>query len=53
MHKNKKLPYVTLFSQLNIESEHINTVNKTKNYYSTLIFSCFPQYLDKKVGASG
>ena len=48
LHKNKNLPHVILFSQLNIESEHINTVNKTKTYHRTLIFSCFPQYLDKK-----
>ena len=50
--KNKKLPSVTLFSRLNIEFEHINTINRTKNYYSTLIFLCFRQYLQKKVRAS-
>ena len=52
LQKNKKLPSVTLFSRLNIESEHINAVNRTKNYHSTLIFLCFRQYLDKKVGTS-
>ena len=49
----KKLPYVTIFIQLNIEPEHIEAENKTKNYHSTLIFSCLCQYLDKKVGGSG
>ena len=52
MRKNKKLPSVTLFSKLNIESEHINTLNTTKNYQSTLICLCFHQWLDKKVGTS-
>ena len=51
LHKNKKLPSVTLFSKLNVESEHINAVNRTKSH-STLIFLCFRQYLDKKVGTS-
>ena len=31
---------------LNIESEQINAVNKTKNYHSIVIISCFRQYLD-------
>ena len=26
---------------MNIESEHINAENRTKNYHSTLIFLCF------------
>ena len=30
LRKNKKLPSVTLFSKLNIESEHIHRVNRTK-----------------------
>ena len=41
MHKNKKISSATLFSKVNIESEHINTKNRTKNYHSTLIFLCF------------
>ena len=45
LHKNNLL-YATLFSKLNIESEHINTVNWTQNYHSTLIFLSFCQYLD-------
>ena len=52
MHNNKKLTFATLFSKLNIESEHINTVNRTKNHHSTVIFLCFHQFLDKKVGIS-
>ena len=44
--------YITLFSTMNIESEHINVVNRTINYQRTLILLCFCQYLDKKVGAS-
>ena len=35
---------------MNILSEHINAVNRTKNYQSTLILLCFSQYLHKKVG---
>ena len=44
-HKNKKLPYVTFFSKLNIESEHITTVNRTKKLseYSNLFM--FPSML--------
>ena len=52
MHNNKKLTSATLFSKLNIESEHINAVNRTKTHHSTLIFLCFHQFLDKKVGIS-
>ena len=37
---------------MNIESEHINAASRTKIYHSTLIFLCFRQYLDKKVGKS-
>ena len=37
---------------MNIESKHINTVNRKKNYQSTLICLCFHQCLDKKVGTS-
>ena len=51
LHKNKKLPSLTLFSQFNIELEHINAVNRTKNNHSTLIFLCFlscPQSKKKK-----
>ena len=48
LHKNEQLPSITLFSKLNLESEHINAVNRTKIYHSTLIFLCFRQYLDKK-----
>ena len=48
LHKNEKLFSVILFSRLSIKSKHINTVNRTKNYHITLIFSCFDQYLDKK-----
>ena len=36
---------------LNIESKHINAVNRKKHYHSTLIL-CFRQDLDKKVGTS-
>ena len=36
LNKNKKLSSVTLLSKLNIESKHISTVNRIKNYYSTL-----------------
>ena len=50
--KIKKLPSVTLFSKLHIKSEHINAVNRTKTYHSTLIFPSFRQYLDKKVRTS-
>ena len=46
--KIKNCHLLTLFSKLNIESEHINEVNKTKNYHSILIFLCFHQSLDKK-----
>ena len=53
LHKNEKLPSVILFSRLSIKSKlHINTVNRTKIYHVTLIFSCFHQYFDKKVGTS-
>ena len=31
LHKNKKLLSVTLSKNLNIQSEHINTVNREKN----------------------
>ena len=31
LHKNKKLSSVTLFTKLNIESEHINAINRLKN----------------------
>lgn len=48
----RKLPSVNLFSSWNIESEHINTVNRIKNYHSTLIFLRFRRHLDKKSGAS-
>ena len=48
-YKNKKLSFVTLFSKINIESEHIITVNRTKNYLNALIFLCFCQYLDEPV----
>ena len=51
LHKNKKLPSLTLFSKFNIELEHINAVNRTKNNHSTLIFLCFlscPQSKKKK-----
>ena len=41
MHKNKKLPSVTLFRKLNIESEHLNAVHRTKNYHSTLVSVVF------------
>ena len=41
------MPPVTLFGKLNIESEHINAVNRTKNYHSTLIFLCFRPYFIK------
>ena len=51
LHKNKKLQSVTLFSKLNVKSEHINTVNRTKNH-KIIIFLCFRQYFDKKVGIS-
>ena len=37
---------------LNIESQHINAVNRQKHYHSTLILLCFRQDLDKKVGIS-
>ena len=37
---------------MNIESEHINAASRTKNYHSALIFLCFRQYLDKKLGKS-
>ena len=37
LNENKKLPSVTLASKLNIESEHINAVNRTKNYHGALI----------------
>ena len=30
LHENKKQPSVTVFSKLNIESEHINAANGTK-----------------------
>ena len=52
LHKNNNLPSVTLFSKLNIEAEHINVVNGTKNYHITLVFLCSHQYLDEKVGTS-
>ena len=35
LHKNKKLPPVTLFWKLNIKSEQINKVSKTKNCHSS------------------
>ena len=50
LHKNNKLPSVNLFSKLNIRTH--NAVNWTKNYCSILIFLCFCQYLDKKMGTS-
>ena len=50
--KIQKLPSVTLLSMLNIESKHINAVNRKKHYHSTLILLCFCQDLDKKVGTS-
>ena len=40
-----KITSVTLFSKLNIESEHFNAVNRTKNYRSTLIFFVSPPIL--------
>ena len=40
--KIKKLPFVTLFPKLNVESEQINAVNRIN----------FFQYLDKIVGTS-
>ena len=48
LHKNKKLQSLALYSKLNKESWHINTVNRTKNYHSTLILLCLCQYLYKK-----
>ena len=51
MRKNKKLPSVTFLKELNIESEHINTVNRKKTF-TTLIFLCFCQYFDEKVATS-
>ena len=51
LHKNKKLPSVTYSSKLNIEPEHINTVNRTKNYHSTQFLS-FCQYIGKTIGTS-
>ena len=38
--------------KLNIESKHINTVNRTKKYNSTIMFLCSCQYLDKNVRTS-
>ena len=39
-----------LSSKLNVESEHINVVNRKKTIVIVLlIFLCFHQYLDKKV----
>ena len=52
LHENRKLSSVTLFIKLNTESEHINAVNRIKNYHSTLILLCFCQYLTEKVQAS-
>ena len=52
LHEIEKLPSLTLFSKLNIESELINAVNRTKNYHITLVFPCFRQYFNKKVGTS-
>ena len=43
---------VNLFSKLNIESKHINAVNRIKHYHNTLIILYFCQYLDKKVATS-
>ena len=51
LHENKKLQSITLFSKLNIESEHLNTVKRMKNIL-LLIFLCFCQFLDKKVETS-
>ena len=44
LRKNKKLPSVTLFSKMNIESEHMNAISRTKNCHGTLIF-LFPSIL--------
>ena len=41
LHKNEKLPSVTLCIKLSIKWELIIAVNRTKNYHSTLIFWCF------------
>ena len=49
--KNKKLPSLIVFGKLNIELEHINAANSSKNSIIVL-YLCFRQYLDKKVGAS-
>ena len=57
LHKNKKLPSVNLFSKLNIESEHINTVNRTKNT-PIILFLSIPlptmvvPWLDPQLGIS-
>ena len=32
------MPFVTPFSKLNIESEHVNTVNRTKNCHNPFTF---------------
>ena len=50
LHKNEKLPCATLFSKLNIESEHINIANRTKKLSEYSNCLCFHQCLDKKVG---
>ena len=52
LYDNKKLPSVTLFSKLNIESEDIITVNRTKKLSEYLICLYFHQCLDKKVRTS-
>ena len=51
LHKNKKVSSVTYSSKLNIEPEHINTVNRTNNYHSTQFLS-FCQCIGKKLGTS-
>ena len=52
LHKNEELSSVTLFSKLNIESNHTNVVKRTKNYQSTIIFLCFCKYLNRTAGTS-
>ena len=45
--------FVTPSNKFNIESEHINVVNRTKSCHnSALIFLYIHQYLDKKAQTS-
>ena len=51
LNKNKTLPSVTLLASWVLNQSTL-TQSVEQNYHSTLIFWCFCQYLDKKVGTT-